>query len=196
MSIRLVTIIAVSVLTISCARSESPTEPSTALTEPGTPVTVPALPMLLFGQSNAVILRDLAVPQSINVVQGGTGIAAWGADRPLGIELRTNAATRSPFCVLTVWQGEHDGTMTTAEYAAVLRAIIADVRARGGATLPVRIVEIADEPSLATVRAAHRLVAADPGNALIETADLQRDGVHFVPGAYTIVAERIYRSLE
>jgi hypothetical protein len=152
--------------------------------------------MLLFGQSNAVILRDLAVPHSVNVVQGGTSILAWSASEPLGRELLTKAATQSPFSVLTIWQGENNGTMTTEVYAAALRAIIADVRARGGQGLPVRIVEIANEPSLATVRAAHRLVAADPGNELISTADLTRDGVHFVPGAYPIVAERIYRSLE
>jgi hypothetical protein len=181
--------IVMSIFAAGCGHPGSPTEPDA-------PLTIPALPILLFGQSNAVMLRDVAVPQSISVVQGGTGISAWEAGQPLGSELRDDAAARAPFSVIVIWQGEHDGELTTAQYAATLRTILADLRARAGqATLPARIVEIADDPSLATVRAAHRLVAGDAGNALISTIDLPRDGVHFAEAAYPIVAERIYRSL-
>lgn len=168
----------------------SPTRPTPATMSPAP---MPTAPLLLFGQSNAVLLRDLALPQSINVVQGGTSLSAWAADQPLGQELLQDA-THGPFAAIVVWQGEADGTWPTPVYAEALRAILRDIRGRAG-NLPARIIEIADEPSLAPVRAAHRLVAADPGNALIPTADLPRDGVHFLPGAYLDVAQRVYRSL-
>ena len=156
----------------------------------------PSLPILLAGQSNALILRDLVWPDAINVVQGGTGIEAWAAQAPLGLELRADAR-RGPFAAFVWWQGEHDAAMTPSAYTAALRAIIADMRAAAG-NISVRIVEINDTPSLMGIKSALRVVAADPGNRWISTSDLQPDPnapAHLVASAYPVVAQRIYQSL-
>lgn len=146
--------------------------------------------VLLAGQSNAVLLRDV-MPTAANVVQGGTGIEAWAPDQPLGIEL----VAKAKGCEVFVWwQGEHDAGL--ADYAARLRAIVAAVRAVQ--PMPVRIVQIAPSPTLGVIRLMLESVAHDAGNKLINTDDLQTDPdapAHFVASAYPVVAARIYGSL-
>lgn len=152
--------------------------------------------VLLGGQSNAVLLRDLVLPQSTNVVQGGTSITAWGPTQPLGIELRAKAG-HGPYRVFVWWQGESDGDIDPALYASLLRSLIADVRVAG--PVPVRIVGIAPNPALIGIRSALRSVAGDAGNGYIDTDDLKVEAdspAHFQPYAFPIVAGRIAASIQ
>ena len=156
------------------------------------PAVAPSLPILLAGQSNASLLRDV-LPAGPNVVQGGTGIAAWAPDQPLGRELAQDARQR--LSAFVWWQGEHDGDMSVGAYQNALQAILEAVR--GGSGLPVRLIEPwHDGPDTAPVTAQRALAAAGGDVVFIPTADLPHgEGAHFAPEAYPVVRDRVYRSL-
>lgn len=181
-----------------CSSMSAPTPVATTTTTTSIPVIAAAPlvngPVLLAGQSNAVLLRDLVWPRCVNVVQGGTGIEAWESLQPLGRELLEDA--RGSFGVFVWWQGEHDSALTSADYAVRLRRIIADVRSHSGSSLAVRIVQIRPLSDLDGIRAALASVASDPNNALIPTDDLAFDveaPAHLAAASYPIVASRILR---
>ena len=168
-----------------CGGGGSPTGPSN---------TVPAITgprILLAGQSGAFFLAP-HMPDALADTDIDGNIDYWLQSQSFA------ALARTPQVVAFVWyQGASDaGRLSTDEYAAKLRQIIALVRT-SHPDLPVRIIEIPDFPIRAAIREAQRQVAADPGVQLIPTAHLATDPTtnHLFPAGYQEIRDRIYRSL-
>ena len=105
------------------------------------------------------------------------------------------SARAAQLLAFVFWGGVADISMSPEDYTPKLRALIGIARS-GNSSLPVRIVEIIETPNRATIRAAQREVANDPGVELIPTADLPFDeGGHHTADGYRTVRDRIYRSL-
>ncbi len=168
-----------------CGAGAPPTAPSASVT----PVqTGPRI--LLAGQSGALYLAA-HMPDALDDTNIDGNIDYWLQSQSFA------ALARTPQVVAFVWyQGSRDaGRLSTDDYAAKLRQIIAMVRT-SHPDLPVRIIEIDDFPIRAAIREAQRQVAADPNVLMIPTAGLPRDPTgHFLPVGYQEIRERIYRSL-
>ena len=146
--------------------------------------------VLLAGQSGAYFLAP-HMPDALAHTNIDGNIDYWLQSQSFA------ALARTPLVVAFVWyQGAGDaGRLSTDDYAAKLRQIIAMVRT-SHPDLPVRIIEIDDFPIRAAIREAQRLVAADLNVQMIPTAGLPRDPTgHFTPAGYQEIRDRIYRSL-
>ena len=177
-------------LLLGCGPSTSPLAPAapTAPTPPS-PVGPTGPRYLLAGESNAFFLRDCCLQDAVNVIRVGS-IDNWLASAEFAEKARAG-----DLIAFLWWQGNSDSGTTPESYASRLRSLIAIARG-GNPTLPVRIIEIPETPSRATVREAQRQVGQDPGVALIPTADLPLDAnEHFLPAGYVTVRDRINQSL-
>lgn len=179
--------LALAFLFAGCSGSNvGPTAPS------GTMASATGPRILLAGQSGAYFLQfhmsDVVTDANID-----GNIDYWLTGSPTFTSL-----ARSPLNTALVWyQGAGDaGRLTTEEYATKLRQVIAMVRVTN-ASLPIRIVEIADFPIRAPIREAQRQVAADQGVEMIPAAHLPIDPAtnHLFPAGYQEIRDRIYRSL-
>jgi hypothetical protein len=170
----------------SCGGSSAtgPTAPPTATPAPTGPR------ILLAGQSGAYFLASY-LPGAIDLSNIDGSVDFW-----LSSPAFASAARTSSLEALVWMQGARDILMPQDTYAAKLRSVITIARS-GNSLLPVRIVEIPDPfGDRAAIKAAHRQVAADPGNQLVPTNDLELDSTnHLTPAANQIVRDRIYRSL-
>jgi hypothetical protein len=169
--------------------------PALSSGSPTSPTAIPAPPagsprLLLAGQSGAYFLQPyLASPVADVNIDGN--IDYWLAGERFATLARTTGID-----AFVWWQGSGDaGRLSTEEYAAKLRQLIALVRT-SHPQLPVRIIEIADFPIRAAVKEAQRQVAADPNVQMIAIADLPLDSTgHHLPSGYVEIRERISRSL-
>lgn len=172
-------------LLAGCRAGAPPTAPTASVTP------VPTGPrVLLAGQSGAFFLAP-HMPDALADTNIDGNIDYWLQSQSFA------ALARTPQVVAFVWyQGSGDaGRLSTDDYAAKLRQIIALVRT-SHPDLPVRIIEIVDFPIRAAIREAQRQVAADPNVLMIPTADLPLDPTgHYFPAGYQEIRERIYRSL-
>lgn len=183
---RILTGLVLSVCLAACDGGSSPISPSNTTTLPA--INGPRI--LLAGQSGAYFLAP-HMPDALAHTNIDGNIDYWLQSQSFA------ALARTPQVVAFVWyQGSGDaGRLSTDDYAAKLRQIIAMVRT-SHPDLPVRIIEIDDFPIRAAIREAQRQVAADPNVLMIPTADLPRDPTgHFLPVGYQEIRERIYRSL-
>ena len=169
----------------ACGGGGSPIGPSSTLPAINGPR------ILLAGQSGAYFLAP-HMPDALADTNIDGNIDYWLQSQSFA------ALARTPQVVAFVWyQGSGDaGRLSTDEYAAKLRQIIALVRT-SHPDLPVRIIEIPDFPIRAAIREAQRQVAADLNVQMIPTADLPLDPAtnHYFPAGYQELRERIYRSL-
>lgn len=166
---------------------------------PEAPAVKPTLPILLAGQSNAVILRDREMPDSLNVTRGGAGIEWWLP--PDGVEWRDleRKARLGPCAGFVWWQGEHDFTMDVGDYAGALWRILNHLKAAGVTRFV--LVEPWNYPGSSDSNPAlamQDLALTTPGAVFLRTNDLEHEGngdAHFAPAAYAIVRDRVYRAL-
>lgn len=181
---RLLTGLVLSGCLAGCGGGGSPLGPSSTLPEVNGPR------ILLAGQSGAFFLAP----------HMSDALADTNIDGNIDYWLQSQsfaALARTPQVVAFVWyQGSGDaGRLSTDEYAAKLRQIIAMVRT-SHPDLPVRIIEIVDLPIRTAIREAQRQVAADSNVLMIPTADLPLDPTgHYFPAGYQEIRDRIYRSL-
>lgn len=142
---------------------------------------------LLTGQSNACYLSQF-IPEHNQVLacQNGQSIVAW----------EDFYWPNREYDWIIWWQGESDGGMEPGEYAQRLVNILVSMATKpDGSYRPVMIVEVADVPPLANVRAVHQWLATHPMVALIPSADLPRmspgDHAHLSESGYREVVNRI-----
>jgi hypothetical protein len=185
-------VLLVALVTAACGGGGDP------VSSPGSPTSPTAIPappagsprLLLAGQSGAYFLQPyLANPLAEVNIDGN--IDYWLSSERFGTLARTTGID-----AFVWWQGSGDaGRLSTEEYAAKLRQLIAVVRA-SHPQLPVRVMEIADFPIRAAVKEAQRQVATDPNVQMIPTADLPLDSTgHHLPSGYVEIRDRISRSL-
>lgn len=188
---RAIVVLLIAALGAACGSGGSPVSP----VSPTSVTAIPAPPagsprLLLAGQSGAYFLQPyLASPVADVNIDGN--IDYWLAGERFATLARTTGID-----AFVWWQGSGDaGRLSTEEYAAKLRQLIALVRT-SHPQLPVRIIEIADFPIRAAVKEAQRQVAADPNVQMIAIADLPLDSTgHHLPSGYVEIRERISRSL-
>jgi hypothetical protein len=193
MPVRFVTLIAISILTISCGAASAPTEPTAPVTELSRPVTV-----ALAGQSNAWLMRPIfenAYPQVVGFAQDGSRISEWAVGTSHWSNLEP--ALKQPLRAFVWWQGESDRHPGQVEvYGAALEEFLTRVRLTANdPNLFLVICRVIDHPAFARIRTAQEAyVARTPRSVLVSSDGLPLEfpeSAHLSPAGYEEMVRRI-----